>query len=277
MTMRAKQAELFIVCLKGLVVTALIAMPVANAFAAKVILKDGKVVEGPIIKVEEQSIKVQEYLTKRITEIKDWEILEVQYGPQEPKVTGNKYDKKPEPASVGSIQPMLGLYANVGLPLGSIASKASIGFGGLIWLDIRMPLPEMTFNMYLGFTTGFLYYGTSSSQVPSFMMIPALVHTKLLFNVEVPQKLWVRPYLKLAGGVTPVMGGGLTSIDPTFYGALGVGFIPAKLPKLELSLEVGAMMAFEKTTGIFMMVNVGVAYRFGVQPATESDNIIIKK
>ena len=89
-------------------------------------------------------------------------------------------------------------------------------------------------------------------------MLPVIAYAKFLYNFGTG----LRPYIKVGGGITPVMGGG-TDIDPTVAVSLGLGYINPKIPYLEFFIEAGTMMVFESLRGDFITAKIGVAYRFG--------------
>jgi hypothetical protein len=95
------------------------------------------------------------------------------------------------------------------------------------------------------------------------MMLPIIAYGRFIYN----SKIGLRPYLKVGGGITPVMAGA-TDIDPTVAFCLGLGYINDKIPYIEFFVEAGMMMVFESLRGDFITANIGVAYRFGAPAAS---------
>jgi len=169
---------------------------------------------------------------------------------------------------LSQIDPELGLLPGIAYPFGKLGNAVNFGFGANLFSDVRVPIPQDVkgFQIRLGLSVGFLYHTTSRSDVSStLMMLPITAYGKFLYNFDIG----LRPYLKVGGGITPVMAG-TTDMDPTAAFALGLGYINDKIPYLEFFVEAGMMMVFESVRGDFITANVGVAYRFGApQPVAK--------
>ncbi len=168
-------------------------------------------------------------------------------------------DKKSADAKtsqIAELQPAIGIQPAFTLAIGDLGPKAGIGFGAFLYAELRMPIKPMVFNLNLGFTGGFIYHG-------KFMMAPVMLYAKPMLQFN-PGAVFLRPYLKLGGGISPVFGSAGSSFDPTFSGGLGLGIVPAKAPSIEITIEANYLMLFETLRGDFINVNIGVAYRFGV-------------
>jgi hypothetical protein len=164
------------------------------------------------------------------------------------------------------LDPELGLLPGIAYPFGKLGKAVKIGFGANLFSDVRVPIPQDVkgFQIRLGLSVGFLYHTTTRSDVSStLMMLPITAYGKFLYNFD----LGLRPYLKVGGGITPVMAG-TTDMDPTVAFALGLGYINNKIPYLEFFVEAGMMMVFESVRGDFITAHVGVAYRFGAPQPT---------
>ncbi len=116
-----------------------------------------------------------------------------------------------------------------------------------------------------GLTAGFLYHGTTATDYASTLMhIPVNAYAKLQFMT----KIGIRPYIKVGGGITPVISGPATDIAPSVIAGAGLGYSPNKIPYMEFFIEAGYMMVFESIRGDFITANIGVAYRFGAPAVT---------
>jgi hypothetical protein len=162
------------------------------------------------------------------------------------------------------LDPELGLMPGIAYPIGDLSKAVKIGFGANLFSDVRVPIPQDVkgFQIRLGLGVGFLYHTTSRSDVSStLIMLPITAYGRFLYNFDIG----LRPYLRVGGGITPVMAGS-TDMDPTVAFALGLGYTNEKIPYLEFFVEAGMMMVFESVRGDFITAHLGVAYRFGAPP-----------
>ena len=142
-----------------------------------------------------------------------------------------------------------------------------------VFSDLNIPMKLDIFKIRPGLSVGFLYHTTKggssfslSKRSPYVMMIPIIAYFKFQFILP----YGFRPYIKIGGGITPVLAQGLTSFDPTFAPGIGLGYSNDTIPYLEFFVDMGVLMAFEKVRGDFITVSLGVSYRFGAPPPTKS-------
>ena len=240
-------------------------------------------VKGKLIDRTDDEITIQDPDTKQMRVIKTIFVRDLVLEQDEQKLVDKLEKKKKgkdlklrggeEEDLLKVLQPSIGIMPGIALPVGKLASKVQLGYGALLFADTGIPMKTEIFKVRFGLSVGFLYHQTKSAKsTSSIMMIPIIAYTKLQFITPVG----VRPYIKLGGGITPVMGGG-TSMDPTFAAGVGLGYVNNKIPFMEFFFEAGFMMAFEKVRGDFVTVNLGVAYRFGAPPATMAIKVEEKK
>ena len=252
--------------------------------AATIVLRSGVTVKGKLIDRTDDEITIQDPDTKQMRVIKTIFVRDLVLEKDEQKLV-DKLEKKKKGKDlklrgtdegedlVKVIQPTIGLMPGIALPVGKLASKVQLGYGALLFTDVGIPMKPEIFKVRFGLSVGFLYHQTKSAKSSSsIMMLPVVAYTKLQFITAVG----VRPYIKIGGGITPVMGGG-TSIDPTFNAAFGIGYVNSKIPFMEFFFEAGMLMAFEKVRGDFITVNLGFAYRFGAPPAARIIKVEEKK
>ena len=270
----------------SLLISALLLVPIiiVNSQAATIVLRSGVTVKGKLIDRTDDEITIQDPDTRQMRVIKSIFVRDLVLERDEQKLV-EKLEKKKKGKDLKlrggddagdllkTLQPSIGIMPGIALPVGKLASKVQLGYGALLFADTGIPMKTEIFKVRFGLSVGFLYHPTKSTKASSsIMMIPVVAYTKLQFITPVG----VRPYIKLGGGITPVMGGG-TSIDPTAAAAFGLGYINNKIPYMEFFFEAGFMMAFEKVRGDFVTVNLGVAYRFGAPPATMAIKVEEKK
>ena len=255
-----------------------------QADAATIVLRSGVTVKGKLVDRTDEEITIQDPDTKQMRVIKSVFVRDLVLEADEQKLV-EKLEKKKKGKDLKLrggddnvdllkvLQPTIGIMPGIALPVGKLASKVQLGYGALLFCDTGIPMNTDIFKVRFGLSVGFLYHQTKSTKASSsIMMLPVVAYTKLQFITPVG----VRPYIKLGGGITPVMGGG-TSIDPTAVAAFGLGYINNKIPYMEFFFEAGFMMAFEKVRGDFVTVNLGVAYRFGAPPASPTIKVEEKK
>ncbi len=252
-----------------------------EANAATIVLRSGVTVKGKLTDKTDDEITIQDPDTKQMRVIKTVFIKDLVLEPDEQKLVEKleKKKKKKEAAVADEsnilsiITPSIGLMPGIGLPVGKIAEKVQLGYGAYLFTDVGIPKMPEIFMMRFGLSVGFMYHPTSGAESTStIMMIPIVAYTKLQFITSVG----VRPYIKIGGGITPVMGGG-TSMDPTLAVGLGLGYVNKKIPYMEFFLEAGMLMCFESLNGMFININLGFAYRFGAPPVTTDIKLIPKK
>jgi len=254
-----------------------------QATAATIVLRSGVTVKGKLVDRTDDEITIQDPDTKQMRVIKSIFVRDLVLERDEQKLV-DKLEKKKKGRDIKLLggeeedllkvlQPSIGIMPGIALPVGKLASRVQLGYGALLFADTGIPMKTDIFKVRFGLSVGFLYHQTKSTKASSsIMMIPVVAYTRLQFITPVG----VRPYIKLGGGITPVMGGG-TSIDPTFAAGVGLGYINNKIPFMEFFFEAGFMMAFEKVRGDFVTINLGVAYRFGAPPAAQTIKVEEKK
>jgi hypothetical protein len=240
-----------------------------RAESATIVLITGATINGKIIERSGDRIIIQDAFTNNKKKIKNELILCLVLYPADLE----KEEKKSQPDTGGGdkqqglvyvLQPTLGLLPGIAYPFGKVGNVLGLGYGGYLFIDMQMPMATQIFKIRLGLSAGYMYHKTKSSDASPYLnIIPVILYMKLQFITPVG----VRPYLKIGGGITPVIGSGGSSFDPTAAAALGVGYINEKIPYIEFYIEAGMMMAFEKVRGDFITATVGVAYRFGAPPA----------
>ena len=254
-----------------------------QATAATIVLRSGVTVKGKLVDRTDDEITIQDPDTKQMRVIKSIFVRDLVLEADEQKLVDKLEKKKKgkdlklrggeEEDLLKVLQPSIGIMPGIALPVGKLASRVQLGYGALLFADTGIPMKTDMFKVRFGLSVGFLYHQTKSTKASSsIMMIPVVAYTRLQFITPVG----VRPYIKVGGGITPVMGGG-TSIDPTAVAAFGLGYINNRIPYMEFFFEAGFMMAFEKVRGDFVTVNLGVAYRFGAPPATTTIKVEEKK
>mgnify|MGYP001251463147 CR=1 FL=1 len=254
-----------------------------QATAATIVLRSGVTVKGKLVDRTDDEITIQDPDTKQMRVIKSIFVRDLVLEADEQKLVDKLEKKKKgkdlklrggeEEDLLKVLQPSIGIMPGIALPVGKLASRVQLGYGALLFADTGIPMKTDMFKVRFGLSVGFLYHQTKSTKASSsIMMIPVVAYTRLQFITPVG----VRPYIKVGGGITPVMGGG-TSIDPTAVAAFGLGYINNRIPYMEFFFEAGFMMAFEKVRGDFVTVNLGVAYRFGAPPASPTIKVEEKK
>lgn len=237
-----------------------------SSHAATVVLKSGATIKGKLIDRNDEQITLQDADTKQMRVIKSIFILNITLDLDEQKIDQKK-QKQAQQAAVerkdilSVIQPEIGLLPGIALPVGRIADRIKIGGGFNVFSDVGMPGMPDIFKLRLGLSLGFYYHTTSGTDYASAIMhLPLNAYAK--FQFIAPYGL--KPYLKLGGGITPVMSGSATDVAPGFIAAVGLGYTHDKLPYLEFFFEAGFMMVFESIRGDYLTINLGAAYRFGV-------------
>lgn len=259
-----KKAFLFSKKISVIITTLLIiAGWVATADAATIVLQNGATVTGTLIDYTEEQITIEDPATKQAKVIKTVFIKDMVLTDNEKRIVDRAKKKAsgqtlPGDSLLPLLQPALGLMPGIAYPFGKLGGVVKIGFGGNLFFDLNVIPKPIRFQFRLGLSPGFLYHSVKGSDYSgSLMMIPVLLYAKFLYASDIG----VRPYLKVGGGITPVMAGA-TSIDPTAAAAIGLGYCPTSLPYVEFFVEGGMMMAFESVRGDFITANIGVAYRF---------------
>lgn len=253
-----------------------------NLDAASIVLRSGTALKGKLIDRNDEEITIQDPATKQLRVIKAIFIKDLVLDPGEEKIGVKK--KPAEPAKKGgtgaggataspdllaALEPALGLMPGVAIPFGKINKGVNIGFGFTLFSDLSIPMKLDVLKIRPGLSIGFLYHTTKGGspfslekRSPYVMMIPVIAYIKLQFIA--PHGF--RPYIKIGGGITPVLAQGMTSMDPTFAPGVGLGYVNGKIPYLEFYIDMGVLMAFEKVRGDFITASAGIAYRFGAPP-----------
>lgn len=243
-----------------------------GATAATIVLKSGATLKGRLIERTDEQITIQDPATKQMRVIKSIFILNITLDLDEQKMDQKKQKQIKQAATeskdtMGTIQPEVGLMPGVLLPVGKIGGKVNVGGGFTLFSDVGLPGMPDIFKLRLGLSLGFYYHTTKSTDYASSIMhLPINAYAK--FQFIAPYGL--RPYLKLGGGITPVMAGGTADMSPAFIAGAGLGYTHEKLPYLEFFFEAGFMMVFESIRGDHVTMNIGAAYRFGA-PAPQTD------
>lgn len=229
-----------------------------SAFAATIVLKNGATVKGKLIHRTDAELTLEDQVTKQLRLIKSDQVRTINLDPGEEKA-GLSADAS---VILVNIRPAIGLLPGIAYPFGKVGKNLALGYGAMLYSDVQLPMKTQIFKIRLGLGVGFFYHPTMSTDYsPHLMIIPVVAHAKFQFITSVG----LRPYIKVGGGITPVMATSDTSIDPTFTGGIGLGYVNEKIPYLEFFIEAGAMMLFEKQRGDFITANLGVAYVFGTR------------
>ncbi len=227
-------------------------------FAATIVLKNGATVRGKLIHRTDAELTLEDQVTKQLRLIKSDQVRTINLDPGEEKA-GLSADAS---VILVKIRPAIGLMPGIAYPFGKVGKNLALGYGAMLYSDLQMPMKTQIFKIRLGLGVGFFYHPTISTDYsPQLMFIPVVAHAKFQFITSVG----LRPYIKIGGGITPVLASGGSSIDPTAAAALGLGYVNEKIPYLEFFIEAGAMMFFEKQRGDFITANLGVAYMFGTR------------
>ncbi len=178
-----------------------------------------------------------------------------------------------EPTAPGfpeKFRPRLGVQVNYLMPSGNIGSALDPAIGGGLLLDMRIPVfnPEGGAELRTGLSAGYASFSSTVENFPATVtIIPLLLNNEIGYITE----SGFRPYLKLGLGVSMAS---LTddsdntekkdtsSMDFTILAGAGAGYRNKNLPSVELFLEAGYLMLFEKTSGNFINVSFGVSYHF---------------
>lgn len=237
-------------------------------FAATIILKNGATIKGALIDKTDATVTIQDQYTKQLRSINSDAILSMTLESDEQKIA----DKKKSKIFVGNnilpmLQPTLGIMPGIYYPVGKLGPKVGLGYGSNIFCDVAIPIKPDLFALRFGLSAGLFYHSNAS-----IMHIPVNLYAKLQFLTPVG----VRPYIKLGGGITPVISGSATDIDPSAVIAVGIGYAPNKIPYLEFFIEGGYTMVFESMRGDFVTANIGVAYRFQAPAVTSSKNLKLR-
>jgi hypothetical protein len=229
--------------------------------AATIILKNGATVKGVLIDKTDDTVTIQDQWTKQLRSINSDAILSLTLEAGEQKIVDAKKKKIFSGDNLlTTLQPTIGIMPGMAYPVGKIGSRISIGFGFNAFVDIAVPVKPDLMAIRFGLSVGYLYHGTTNTEYSSSIMhIPVNAYAKLQFLTSVG----VRPYIKLGGGITPVLSGAATDMAPAAVAAMGLGYTPRKIPYMEFFIEAGYMMVFESIRGDFVIANIGVAYRFG--------------
>lgn len=229
--------------------------------AATIILKNGATVKGALIDKTDSTVTIQDQWTKQLRSINSDAILSLTLEADEQKIV----DKKKKKIFVGdniltTLQPTIGIMPGIAYPVGKIGSRIGIGFGFNAFADVAIPVKPDLMAVRFGLSVGYLYHGTTKTDYSSSIMhLPVDAYVKLQFLTS----MGLRPYIKVGGGITPVISGSATDIAPSVVAAAGLGYSPNKIPYMEFFIEAGYRMVFESLRGDFVTANIGVAYRFG--------------
>ncbi|MDM8001621.1 MAG: hypothetical protein QUS66_01750 [Bacteroidota bacterium] len=237
-----------------------------GAFAAQIVLKSGVTITGKLINRTDEEITILDPQTNQVRVIKSVFIRDLVLGADEQKITEKK-TAQPGPGVVVApgnllytLQPEVGLMPGIILPVGKMADRIKLGGGFFVFGDVGIPKMPDIVKLRLGLSFGFYYHTTSGTDYASSLMhLPLDAYAKLQFIAP----YGLKPYIKLGGGITPVLAGGATDMAPGFIGAVGLGYTHDKIPYMEFFFEAGFRMVFESIRGDYIAINVGAAYRFG--------------
>jgi hypothetical protein len=290
-------------CYLLIIVTAILCYQV-NLYAATIVLRSGAAVKGKLIERNEDEITIQDLETKQLRKIKAIFIKDLVLDPGEEKIVDKDEKKRKErekeiekekekerekerkraqgggaaPTTdlLTELDPTVGLLPGIAMPVGKVGKVMSLGYGFHAFFDVGIPMPTTMFKIRPGLSAGFLYNTTKGGssfslekRTPTIMMLPIIAYFK--FQFIAPHG--IRPYIKLGGGITPVLATNATSMDPTFAPGVGLGYVNEKIPYLEFYVDLGFLMAFEKVRGDFLTASIGIAYRFGAPSSTVSINL----
>ncbi|MBN2160454.1 MAG: hypothetical protein JW807_13755 [Spirochaetes bacterium] len=234
------------------------------AFAAQIVLKSGVTINGKLLGRTNEEITIYDPQTNQVRVIKSVFIRDIVLTADEQKITEKKAAK---PGAITTpdnliyiLQPAVGLMPGIMLPVGKMADRINLGGGFFVFSDVGIPKMPDIFKLRLGLSFGFFYHTTKSTDYASSIMhLPLDAYAK--FQFIAPYGL--KPYIKLGGGITPVLAGGSSDMAPGFIGAVGLGYTHDKIPYMEFFFEAGFRMVFESIRGDYIAINVGAAYRFG--------------
>lgn len=248
--------------------------------AATIVLRSGAAVKGKLIDRNDDEITLQDAETRQLRKIKTIFVKDIVLDPGEEKIGMKKKrdtarDLKPQGGDekpsdfLSALDPTLGILPGVAVPFGDVSKAVNIGYGGTLFCDLALPVNIDILKIRPGLSVGFLYHTTKGGSSFSFskksayvMMLPINAYFK--FQFIAPYGL--RPYIKVGGGITPVLAQGDSSFDPTIAPGIGLGYVNEKIPYLEFYIEAGVLMAFEKVRGDFITASLGLSYRFGAPP-----------
>ncbi len=242
----------------------------STATAATLILNTGAALKGKILEEKDDSVVFQNAENRQVLKIRLENIREVMLDPDEKKIADKskklKLLSEPETDIITNIQPTLGLMPGIAYPFGNIGKAVKFGYGAHLFTDFRIPMKFQNFQIRLGLAAGFIFHGTTRSDISAnLMMFPITIYGKFMYAFD----MGLRLYLKLGGGITPMMAKSMIDMDPTAAFGIGLGYVPPRAPFIEIFFEAGMMMLFEQVRGDFINANVGVAFRFGA-PKVES-------
>jgi hypothetical protein len=254
-------------CKFFLIITFLIIFSHLDLSAATIVLKNGATVKGALLDKNDEKITIQDPYTREVRTIRSDAIVSITLEANEQKIvdekkkTGNIFAGK---NLLEQLEPTIGLMPGIAYPVGKMGSRIKIGFGGSAFADVAFPVMPGRFAIRLGLSAGCLYHSTSGTDYASSLMhIPVDAYMKL----QVLTSIGVRPYVKIGGGIAPVLSGGSSDVPLAALAAVGLGYTNAKIPFMEFFIEAGYMMVFESIRGDFVTANIGVAYRFGAPAA----------
>lgn len=236
--------------------------------AATIVLKSGATVKGALLDKTDEKITIQDPYTREVRTIKSDAVLSITLEANEQKLVDAK--KKSGGIFAGKnlleqLEPTIGLLPGIAYPVGKMGSRIKIGYGFNAFADVAIPVKPGVFAIRFGLTAGFLYHSTSGTDYASTLMhIPVNAYMKFQFLTGIG----LRPYIKLGGGIVPVLSGSSSDVPPAALAAVGLGYTNAKIPFMEFFIEAGYMMIFESIRGDFVTANIGVAYRFGAPAAS---------
>jgi hypothetical protein len=187
------------------------------------------------------------------------------------------------------------------MPLIPIGDIGTINFGLVgVYLNGSVAIPEMSFlplakyHMRLrgGLSAGFHSFsqdiaqsGVSDAATGKITLIPIMTQIFAYWDVQAPKlSFQISPYFRLGNGVifssvetavnskyiSQIKAGSETTRSGSYIGyalnpALGVEFKVKSMPQIGYFMDFGYLMHFQDTSGSYITMNFGAAYRFGVK------------
>lgn len=249
-----------------------------NLSASTIILKNDKVIEGDITFEDENKVVVLEYVTNYSYILKRSEIKDIKY---EKRVKRKPVTEKGMDTFMDIFQPKLSLCPGFSMPIGDIAAVLSPGYGASLLMDIRIPLTRLErkgFYLRANISTKILYFFSKDPDVDAnVLLIPNLLGAEISYNL----KYGFRPFFSLGAGFSFAILSGespktgavqKSSFDGSIMPRLGIGYTNQSIPRIELLLDFGYLLVFEKQSGSFINFSFGISYRFyNVSPEPEDE------
>lgn len=214
----------------------------------------------------------------------DWRNLE-----EKSKKISDAPQETPEakPGFAQRFKPRAGIALSYIMPSGDIGSALdpAIGFGALF--DVRVPVFAETSSLELrsGITAGYAKFtspGSDTTLKADVTILPVLLSNEFGYLTSVG----FRPYAKLEFGISMTSLADksdntekkdTSSMDFTLRAGAGAGYRHKSLPSLEVFLEGGYLMVFEKVNGTFLQFTFGATYHFAAQEESHANAALVPK